>query len=776
MRTLFSVKWTLILAVVGISFIALTGLMLMNHYDTRRALLRDSHILLKEAASLEASRYMQIGENISTVLNSVTTVLQSGLDVVRQQKVDPDPERLSGFMKITLNGARLYLRSIGIVLNPGVLTGDISAYEGRDGYFAIQYLVSRKGGVEALPSREVAETAVSSSWWKKVRESRTGLIAEPYLSTHVLAQGMFTHVETRFVQPVIRDNEFQGIVWAEICLTDYQQSVQETSGHDSMMGLGILISPNGSTVGVPPDFDVSNLIVASDTPLSMIDTVHHNDIMQAVRESRPFAEITTVGDGQHVLAAIHPIERGDIGEQWSVMRLRLQDDVWADSKSVNMFSRHLNQALVMLVVSGILGYLATRLMTRTMVRNEEWYRAILDRVPIPLGLLDDKSTWVYANPAIATVLGLEKPEDMCNRGANETMSAGEASFVKRTNNPNASDIETLEVTVHGNRQYDVASCRVDDTENRYIGRLVVGMDVTDARSIARTLALATGIARNLDGKADRILSAAQSLSESAMEQSAAIEEITSTTQKIGESAVTYASSARNSFSQAKATHDASDRGAHEAQEVANAMNGVRDSGQNIRKIIKLIDDIAFQTNLLSLNAAVEAARAGRNGKGFAVVAGEVRSLAGRSAKAAKETSLMIEEMTNRIGDATTSIEQLGTTLVVIRDNSDNLRVNSNEVAQLAEQQSHSVQQVHVTLEQISKSVDSTIVISRGTADVAEDLMQQAAALRRVTETGDASQYNSVPRKRRPRQTDPLSRDDEKSEVMRRLTLPYEEQP
>lgn len=776
MRTLLSVKWSVILTIMGVSFITLTGLMFLNQRETRRALLRDSHMLLEEAASLEAARYVQIGENISAVLNAISTVLQSGLDLAVQKGYDPDPARLSGFMKTTLDNSRLYLRALGIVLNPDVFFGEHASFENRDGFFAIKYLSTRGSRAEPVPSQDVINATLGSNWWKKVKETKQGLISEPYLSSHVITSGMHTHVEIRFVQPILRGGEFLGVVWSEICLTDFQKTLQQVNENERIVGLGTLISPSGSTIGIPPDYDVTKLIVSSDNPISKIDVSYHEDIMQAVREARPFSETVEVGaNNTRVLVATHQIDRIDMGDMWSVMRLRLEDDVWASS--TGSLERHLRQTLAMLAISGLLGYLATKIIGRTLVRNEEWYRTILNRIPIPVGLLDSDSKWVYANPAIARVLLLGEPENMYGRGAHETMSAGEASFVSRTNRPNAPDIENLEITVLGNRQYDVASCRVADTDDKYIGRLVVGMDVTDARNIAKTLGLATTIARNLDTKSDRILSAAQSLSESAMEKSAAIEEITSTTQKIGESAATYASSARNSLSQAEATHSASDRGALEAQAVASAMGGVRESGQNIRKIIKLIDDIAFQTNLLSLNAAVEAARAGRNGKGFAVVAGEVRNLAGRSAKAAQETSLMITEMTNRIGDATQSIEQLASTLVEIRDNSDNLRVNSNEVAHLAEQQSHSVQQVHVTLEQISKSVDSTIVISRGTAEIAESLMEQAAALRRITETGDTGSYQARARKRKPRQrqADPLSRNAVQSEAMRRLTLPYEEQ-
>ena len=401
------------------------------------------------------------------------------------------------------------------------------------------------------------------------------------------------------------------------------------------------------------------------------------------------------------------------------------------------FWRHLRQALPLLAIAGVLGYIAAKLVGRTKGEADRWHRTILDRVPLPLGILDTRSVWTYANPAIAGVLSGGDPARLVGKSCLETMPPTDAGFVVKTNSPAAADIEDIEVSVAGNRVHRLSSCRVLGTDGSYMGRLLIGVDITDSMEVIRTLRLASSIARSLDGKSERILSGAQSLSDSAMQKSAAIEEITSTTQKIGDASADYASSAKTSHAKAEATHKASDRGATEALQAAVAMNGVRDSGQKIRTIIKLIDGIAFQTNLLALNAAVEAARAGRHGKGFAIVAEEVRNLAQRSAKAARETSGMIEEMTGRIGDATDSIERLGGTLIEIKENAENLRENSDEVARLADQQSHSVRQVHLSLEQLSQSVHSTIHVSQETAETAESIFQEAATLWRLTQSRDS---------------------------------------
>ena len=150
---------------------------------------------------------------------------------------------------------------------------------------------------------------------------------------------------------------------------------------------------------------------------------------------------------------------------------------------------------------------------------------------------------------------------------------------------------------------------------------------------------------------------AQSLANNADIQSSAVEELSSSVEQTASQVKTNAESAKAAEQLVDRTSTVVDAGTRKVTEMVEAMDAINASSQDIAKIIKVIDEIAFQTNLLALNAAVEAARAGQHGRGFAVVAQEVRNLAGRSAKAARETSDLIEGSAERVREGVAISEE-----------------------------------------------------------------------------------------------------------------------
>jgi methyl-accepting chemotaxis protein len=222
------------------------------------------------------------------------------------------------------------------------------------------------------------------------------------------------------------------------------------------------------------------------------------------------------------------------------------------------------------------------------------------------------------------------------------------------------------------------------------------------------------------------------LSQRTEEQASALQQTAATMDELGTTVRTTADSAQQASQLAlNASHTASQGGAVVGQ-VVDTMRGINASSRKISDIIGVIDGIAFQTNILALNAAVEAARAGEQGRGFAVVAGEVRSLAQRSAQAAREIKSLITDSVEQVDKGTALVDQAGTTMTDIVSAIGRVNDIVAEISAASHEQSLGVGQVGTAVTQMDQVTQQNAALVEESAAAAESLRQQADQLVQAT--------------------------------------------
>lgn len=232
-------------------------------------------------------------------------------------------------------------------------------------------------------------------------------------------------------------------------------------------------------------------------------------------------------------------------------------------------------------------------------------------------------------------------------------------------------------------------------------------------------------------ESSQVAASSQSLSQGAAEQASSLEQASSSMIEIGSRTKANAENASRANELAGQTKKLAELGMQEMKDMIAAMANINSASQAIAKIIKVIDEIAFQTNLLSLNAAVEAARAGRHGKGFAVVAEEVRNLAGRSAKAAKETAEIIEGAVKKAEKGNEIASQTDQSLNRIMESVTKVAELINEIAASSDEQVQAIAQVNQGLGEIDQVTQQNAANAEETASAAHELAEQASYLQEI---------------------------------------------
>lgn len=227
---------------------------------------------------------------------------------------------------------------------------------------------------------------------------------------------------------------------------------------------------------------------------------------------------------------------------------------------------------------------------------------------------------------------------------------------------------------------------------------------------------------------NNLAQAAQEMAEGAMDQSAAIEELQATFADITGGVEKTSEKLNDTYRIAQEYAEEADHSHTEMQGMVDVIGRINETSKQIENIISEIEDIASQTNLLSLNAAIEAARAGEAGKGFAVVAGQIRSLSEQSAKAAVDTRQLIESAIAVSNEGNEAAERVSTSIEKVISGMKEVADSSQELSEIAEEQAKAMEQAEAGIDQISEVVQSNSANAEETSATSEELSAQAVTM------------------------------------------------
>jgi methyl-accepting chemotaxis protein-1 (serine sensor receptor) len=271
------------------------------------------------------------------------------------------------------------------------------------------------------------------------------------------------------------------------------------------------------------------------------------------------------------------------------------------------------------------------------------------------------------------------------------------------------------------------TARVEVSNTNEIGQLFAALKRMQ-ESLTRTVASVRRGVDEINVGSHEIAAGNTDLSSRTEQQAASLEETAASMEELASTVKQNADNARQANQLAASASDVAERGGAAVSEVVHTMEGISASSRKISEIVSVIDGIAFQTNILALNAAVEAARAGEQGKGFAVVAGEVRSLAQRSAQAAKEIKGLIEDSVTKVGAGSQQVERAGSTMQEIVASVKRVTDIMGEISAASEEQSSGIDQVNRAVSQMDEVTQQNAALVEEAAAAAGSLQEQAQRL------------------------------------------------
>lgn len=493
--------------------------------------------------------------------------------------------------------------------------------------------------------------------------------------------------------PLISDDKAVGCVYIvpnEEFLNDIMRSIEFSENNTAYM-----LDKEGNIIA-----DVSMDIVKNGDNLDKEDSGYKSimDMREKMTAGESGSAKYTYG-GQWIVAAYHPIE-GTNG--WSLAVVAPRSDFMADTNSAFMIT-------ILITIAALL------ISSAVAVKMGK-------KIGAPIKLMTTRIDALAAGDLTGPV-----PEIKTEDETEILAEAASAMLLTLTNIIN--DIgRVLGEISHGNLNVDTKECG-----NYYSGdfsQIITYMDDI-IRNLDKTISNINKAADQVSAGATQVSSAAQNLSDGTSEQASSIEELAATIHEISEQVSENSRNCADASAFVNETAEYVDGANKEMAMLTEAMNNISSTSDQIGNIISSIEDIAFQTNILALNAAVEAARAGEAGKGFAVVADEVRNLASKSAEAAKDTTLLIEQSMDAVNKGMSIAEATATAMSNVGKKTASIEGLVGKIADASGQQAEKIEQINVGVDQISTVVQTNSATAEESASASEQLSSQAEMLKKL---------------------------------------------